>query len=249
MIRVGTIKNAGDQNNTTFPGFVPIVVLTKSSKYGSLGPYVLKDDDGVIIENRWQFSKVYKTVPATTQRYSQWDPTIVWNHPSETHAVVVDETEDEIRYKLTKEYWKWRTKGFQCKHGIRYPVGFSRSARKSCLFSIEEKGSEPLDYVEARKKIYAKYYITAAKKEPQFTKLKKMLDEGKNLLILEVDGPRQESMKYYKQKYDVPDDWIQDRTIEITPENMGILINDTVHPFGHGFCLASALLDIDLESL
>jgi hypothetical protein len=69
-IRVGTIKN---NKKPSFDGFKSILVLTKSSPYGELGPYVLKDEDGKIMENIWQFSKVYKQIPKTTQRYSQWD--------------------------------------------------------------------------------------------------------------------------------------------------------------------------------
>lgn len=33
----------------------------------------------------------------------------------------------------------------------------------------------------------------------------------------------------------------------ITKENISIMLNDTKHPFGHGYCLAMALLDKDIE--
>ena len=38
--------NNGKRCDLTYPGFTPIVVLTKLSKYGSLGPYVLKNEKG-----------------------------------------------------------------------------------------------------------------------------------------------------------------------------------------------------------
>ena len=74
-----------------------------------------------------------------------------------------------------------------------------------------------------------------------------MLEKGINLLIIEVDGPRQRSSEYYTQTYEKPNNWIEDESIPITVENMNILINDTTERFGHGFCLAIALLDIEKE--
>ena len=35
----------------SFPGFSEILVLTKSSKYGAIGPYVLVDEKCRIMEN------------------------------------------------------------------------------------------------------------------------------------------------------------------------------------------------------
>jgi hypothetical protein len=63
-----------------------------------------------------------------------------------------------------------------------------------------------------------------------------------NLLIVEWDGPHQESMEYYKEKYNVTDDFIVDSTMNATTENIDLMLNDEKHPFGHGYCLASALL-------
>lgn len=51
-VRVGTrLYNGGKYYDPSYPGFTPIIVLTKSSKYGSLGPYVLRDEKGRIFEN------------------------------------------------------------------------------------------------------------------------------------------------------------------------------------------------------
>lgn len=77
-------------------------------------------------------------------------------------------------------------------------------------------------------------------------KLKKWLQEGKNLLIIEVDGPHQESLDYYKEKYNVDDDFIVNSTMLATKENLEIMLNDTKHPFGHMYCLAACLLGIEL---
>ena len=111
----------------------------------------------------------------------------------------------------------------------------------------QAKNENPLDYVAARKRIYAPLYISLAKQEKLFEELKQMLKKGDNLLIIEVDGPHQKSLQYYKDTYKVKDDFIQYNTLLATKENLEIMLNDTKHSFGHGYCLAAALLDIDLQ--
>ena len=66
-------------------------------------------------------------------------------------------------------------------------------------------------------------------------------------MIIEVDGPHQESLNYYKHTYGVSEDFIDKNTISVNENNMKIMLNDTKHPFGHGYCLAMALLDKDEE--
>ena len=62
-------------------------------------------------------------------------------------------------------------------------------------------------------------------------------------MIIEVDGPKQESLSYYMQEYNVGQEFIVENTIDCTEKNMEIMLNDTKHPFGHGYCLAMCLLD------
>jgi len=38
---------------------------------------------------------------------------------------------------------------------------------------------------------------------------------------------------------------IENDTILATDENIMIMMYDTLHPFGHGYCLAMALLDLE----
>ena len=86
MIRVGTINyNKGKKIYPEFPGFKRIEVMTPSTAYGQIGPYCLKNEEGHIMENIWQFSKIYEEVPVVTQRYSRYNRTIVWEHPHEKH--------------------------------------------------------------------------------------------------------------------------------------------------------------------
>lgn len=228
MIRVGRIQG---NVQPSFKGFEKVVVMMKSSKYWELSPYYLKSDEGWIMENMWQFSKVYEKAPKSNQKYSRWDPTVIWDHPAETHV------EDG---ELTDEYWAWRKKGFENDHAVRYPVGFHH--RKNCLYAFVEDPSERLDYIESRKKLYVPIYINLVKKEDKFRQLVEKLRNGKNLLILEVDGPHGESLDYYKERYGVDDDFITGNTMLATMENLDIMLNDGKYPFGHGYCLAAALL-------
>lgn len=63
-IRVGTRKYFGGKfTDPDLEGYTPIVSLTKTSPYGSLSPYLLKTSSGILLENYYQFSKVYEKVP------------------------------------------------------------------------------------------------------------------------------------------------------------------------------------------
>ena len=84
------------------------------------------------------------------------------------------------------------------------------------------------------------------KKEPQFIFLLNKLKAGANLLIIEVDGPHQESLPYYMEKYGAPINFIENGTMLATRENLNIMLEDEKHPYGHGYCLAIALL-MELE--
>jgi hypothetical protein len=228
MIRVGRIV---DGVQPKIDGFKPIVVLMKSSKYYSLSPYSLRTQEGHIMENIWQFSKVYKTIPASRQTYSRYDNTVIWEHPAEAHL--------DQDGNLTNAYWNWRSKGYNNPHAVRYPVGFHH--RTKCLYSYYN--GKNLNYIEARKEIYMPIYIDLVKEQAQFKELKELLRKGVNLLILEVDGPHQESLQYYKDKYSVDDNFITNNTIIANEKNLDIMLNDAKHNFGHGYCLAMALLD------
>lgn len=238
MIRVGRIKNSSDK--LLYPGFVPIVVMTKSSKYGSLSPYCLQNKDGQIMENIWQFSKVYRKVPASKQYYSRWDKKVIWDHPAEVHIDAQDQ--------ITPEYLTWRKKGMNNPYPVRWPVG--QNWVKNCIGAIPpgelDKSSdtsrdiELLDYVDSRKNIYLPIYSELVRKQSQYGELLRMLRSGTNLLILEVDGPHSESAKYYADRYGLD---IDGGTMLCTKSNLEIMINDTKHNFGHGYCLAWTLLD------
>ena len=240
MIRVARCKYVyGRMVIPTYPEFEPIVVMTPSTKYGSLSPYVLRrvlpDSDGLVrsqlMENIWQFSKVYHKVPKAKEYYSRYDRTVIWEHPEETHLVDGE---------LTEEYWSWREKGMNAKHPIRYPTGFHH--RGQCSYALAKRGGKQLSYIQARKVIYLPVYHELVITQPQFKQLLDKLKDGINLLIIEVDGPHQESLNYYKEKYGVGDEFIEKDSMPVTRENLKIMLNDPKHPFGHGYCLAMSLI-------
>jgi hypothetical protein len=217
----------------SLPGFKSIKVMMKShSDWWPLSPYYLEDEKGRILENKWQFSKIYSDVPSVMQTYSRYNKQVIWQHPKEIHV-----TKDGI---LTKEYWAWRRKGMECPYAIRYPVGYYH--RHKCLGALKSGYPQILDYIESRKQIYLPEYVNAVRKEPLFNRLVEMLRNGENLLILEVDGPHQESLSYYKEKYGTSN-FIRDHCMEAKREYLQFMLEEPKHPFGHGYCLCIALLD------
>ncbi len=241
MIRVGrTIyQKNGSRIDPTFNGFTNIIVLLKTtSEWGLLSPFELRDEYGRIMENVWQGSKVYPSVPTQQIKISKYNKQVIFQHPAEVHT--------EQNNKPNQAYYTWRKKVMECNSYLRYPAGYDN--RHNCLYALAEKADGSVDennrlgYINSRKKIYVYEYCRLAKKEPKFRKLQERLQKGENLLIIEVDGPHQESLYYYKQKYGIADDFIQAETILVNEANMKILLNDSKHPFGHGYCLAITLL-------
>lgn len=85
-VRVGRrVYHKNGWTDPSVPGFAAVLCLTPSSPYGAISPYSLRDNDQ-IMENIWQFSKVYASVPRSVQHYSRYDKTIIWDWPSEQHV-------------------------------------------------------------------------------------------------------------------------------------------------------------------
>ena len=128
MIRVGrrVYNKDGSFTDPSYPNFEPLYCLTKSTAYGDLGPYVLKDNKGRNMESLYQFSKLYESVPKRIERYSRYTSQVIWDHPAEKHVE---------NGKITQEYINWREKGFNNPYHVRYPVGFNH--RAACVGSIK----------------------------------------------------------------------------------------------------------------
>lgn len=264
QIRVGRLN--GSQRKVNCPGFREVLCLTPSTPYGQIGPYCLKDDKGRIMENIYQSSKVYTTTPKTKQQYSRWDKRVIWERDEETHIISEDEVKhwdknipilhpiEGIKGKayISQKYLKWRRELASNQFPVRYPVGMSH--RKMCVGILTDEeldnfisGKSPhgvslLGYIDGRKCVYAKVYKTLALKHPLFEILLN-ISKRENIVIVEVDGPHQESLPYYKEKYGVDDSFIVGDTILATASNLDIMLNDPKHPYGHGYVLADLLLE------
>jgi hypothetical protein len=254
-IRVGRYRGKnepGDKIPIT-DGFVNVIVTSHNQKGlgASLSPYVVADSKDRIMENLWQFSKVYTRVHAQKQPNWTWD--------AEEHYITNKKT---TKGKLSSDYWEWRQAGMEHDKPIRYPNGFRGKAE--CLFALWPKdGSlksvsspkakmEELGYIEARKKIYAPLYVDLAKDNLELKKLQDMLEDGISLQIIDVDGPdivkATGSDGVIKEPYDTMPKGIHGVTsgvgsIEITKQNIHLLMNDPDQPFGHGYVLACMLLE------
>jgi hypothetical protein len=77
--------------------------------------------------------------------------------------------------------------------------------------------------------------------QEMFKTLQQRLNNGENLLIIEIDGPYQESLEYYKEKYGVNNNFIENDTMLVTSTNIGVMLKDSN-------CLAMALLEYSIMS-
>lgn len=182
-------------------GVTPIVVQPgKDSKgklyqYSFLSPYSLKTQEGWILENVWQFSKIYREVPEiNTMSYVEGMKGMqpIWKHPKETHITIEDS-----KISVSPKYWDWREKGYNNTHAVRYPVGFNN--RNECLGAYWYKYPDHpyrkycvdfvlMDYVQARKFIYFGEYKRAIENIPkakfQIEEFKKGFNKGRVLVLL-----------------------------------------------------------------
>lgn len=238
QVRIGRTND--NKTEPSYPNFTPIWITTKNQGgYWQLSPYYLKDKNNRIMENIWQFSKIYQQVPKTIQYVSRWNRKIIWDHPAEIH-LNSDGTPNTT-------YYQWRKKGMAADNPIRYPVGYHHRSKALAAFDDQMEG--PYNYIDARKKIYLPIYTSLVKLQPLFFNLKERLTHGENLLLIDVDGPKGTDLPYYQSKYGVNSDFIVNNTIEANIPYMKIMLNDPKNPFGHGYCLAMALLDIETTLL
>lgn len=83
------------------------------------------------------------------------------------------------------------------------------------------------NYIESRKKIYVPEYYDLMVKTDSFKNYKKMVKQGKIVVVIDFDGPR-----FSNGDNDI---------LEITLEMLQKKINDPSFPFGHGYVVAASL--------
>jgi len=221
MIAVGKYDYV-NKKSPSLPNFRTVLIHTT----GPLSPYTMKNSKGQIMENIWQFSKIWKEVTEIVQPISRFMiDRIRWSHPAEIHY-----RNDEI----LPAYWKWRKKGMNHDKWVRYPNGYSKHKEVLGSVFVENGEYEILNKYEARYKIYYNNYCEIAKSTKMYKDLQSAYDRGENILIVEVDGPT------YTDTY--PYNTTVDGVIMITPKILdALLIGDQA--FGHGYSLAGLLLN------
>jgi hypothetical protein len=209
-------------------GYTNILIHTT----GALSPYVMKDEDGIIMENWWQFHKIWENVHQIRQPISTYDNATRWEYPDEKHLEIGDG-----KMKILKEYYVWQQKGLHHSRWVRYPNGFK--------YHKDAKGTvyrgKIIGYVEARKKVYYAKYREIAIKRKMFKDLKTRFLAGENIQIVEVDGPTK-GTSYPYDKVQVKDGL---GSLKMTKRRLNALINNPEQAFGHGYCVAAMLLNIN----
>lgn len=201
----------------TMEGYMSVLIHSSDRGIGGpLSPFHLKNEKGQLMENVWQFSKLYPVVHKQTQKE--------WTHPEEVHGDPPNEA-----------YWKWREKGMNHPRAVRYPNGYK--GRHECICAITDDGQR-LDYIASRNAIYCDFYVRHALQHPSFVALKERLESGENILLVEVDGPD------YGLKFE-PYTRISAASpgLNMDEDTIKMLLNDTRKPFGHGYVIAALLLD------
>jgi hypothetical protein len=137
-----------------------------------------------------------------------------WNFESYWQSGKVFE---DIHIEQSKKWWKSQTKAKR-----RYP----NSKGKKVLYATWD-GENKMDYITSRKKIYVPEYSELIKDRQMTKHWKEQLQNGKNLIIYDFDGPRTKEGHV--------------TCIELTKELLIEKINDPSFPFGHGYIVAATI--------
>lgn len=163
-----------------------------------------------------------------------------------------------------EEYFSYREKMYSAEPGqipkpvMRHPYrefGYEADDMVYWPFWNKDKNVyEPLSYLAARKKVYVPEYAKLVANTPALHYLKRLLDEGKKLALLDFDGfnyYNEESMKVRYRAY-VLKCKKEKRAIEVGEKDftnikdMKSAIDFAHTPVGHAF-VVKALLQGDLE--
>ena len=138
-----------------------------------------------------------------------------WNFESYWQSGKVFEN---IPIETTKKWWRELKEPKR-----RYP----KSKGNKVLYALFDDNDEKMDYVTSRKKVYVPQYYDLIKDKDIIEEYKQILMKGKNIIIYDFDGPR-----------DINGDVL---CVELTNDLLIDKINDTRHPFGHGYIVASCI--------
>ena len=237
------------------------VLKWSNSKWKTLCPYYLKTDGneecanpgGILFENYYQGLKVYPVIYPNVV-YASWrhtgNPKYLWwkyepVNSSDTSTTdkkkqpsgdqIIDPSDGSFDKDL---YLRWRTSLWACPNPIRYPNHIHKRGQTKFSLCIDQQGNETrMDYITARKKMYVKEYIRLIRKLPAYATLLSKLKAGTNLMLCEVDVPAMGKKGLYGKDIDNNNVWTG-----ITLSRLETMMDDPTEAFGHGLCIAYALL-------
>jgi hypothetical protein len=173
--------------------FEPINVLKwSSSTWKTLCPYYLKTDGnelnynegGILFENFYQGSKVYKKIYSNKvypSRYHRTPKHLWWEFVADdpNGDILIENDEGKLAL-MDQKYLNWRNSLWKCPHPIRYPNGIHKRKETQFGLCIEKDGKQTrMDYLDMRKTMYFKEYIRLIKKTHEYQILLQKLKTGK----------------------------------------------------------------------
>jgi hypothetical protein len=218
----GKIRLAQQRRAKAYPALQGYEVIPAWSRgageWKQLSPFYLKFPDNIIFENFWQSFKVWEKVE------KQKSPE--WNWSEEVHI--------DAQQNPNALWLKWHNTLIRHDKPVRRPNG------KAVPLYAYWNGQK-LNTVDARKQIYIPYMKLLYRTHPVYQKLLQKVKSGKNIILVEPDGPLLEAY---------PDG------LEVNLPLLYTLIDrmnyaeegypDRYRPYGHGYVLAMTLLE-DLE--
>lgn len=231
-----------------------IIIAYSPHNFGVLSQHILTDEDGRVVNNIRQFSKLFTYVDEQKQLLTQSIRTESapwrWQHEKETHI-------DPILKIPTEKYWAWRKKGMANPFSVSYPNGYNSSNFNSG-FLVEAKPSDddifcvdmttqpPIPYrrisaLEERKVLFCPLYTRLCTKHPKFIELMNHVNLGRNIIIADCDGPL---FSWFANTPLCDLFTIENCMLIDKKETIQFLLNDTRHPFGHGYAIAALLNDM-----
>ena len=130
----------------------------------------------------------------------------------------------DIPAKTITDWWKKQTKGKR-----RFPDG----KNKNVLYAKFHHINDNLGYIDSRKQVYVPEYYNLIKDNPVLIDLKNRLTSGESFTVYDFDGIR--------------DNNGNPTSAEVNLELLQDKILDTRTPFGHGYVVAAAIMDINPE--
>lgn len=172
----------------------------------TLSPFYLKHTKhpNVNIENYWQYSKFY---PCHGElKYKD-------TYISITPKDMSEETLQEV--EITDSFKEWSKTGMMQTWANRYPMG--KDTKPICSI-IERLGHYyALNYIQARKIIYAPAYANAVRKTPMYALLQEKHNNQQDIILIDYDAT------------DISRGW-------------NYVLHDPYHKMGHATVIAAMLL-------